>query len=480
MGRGGKKRRSCWASVMGVLSAVLSHPDEIPYLFKMYMSARQAKRMAVGRGESFEFCYDMLNEVSRSFAIVIQQLNEELRDAVCLFYLVLRALDTVEDDMALKLDTKLPLLLRFHEVIYDRKWNMRDCGDGSYRRLMEEYPRVTDAFLTLRKEYREVIEEITRRMGHGMAAFIEKEVVSLKDWDEYCHYVAGLVGIGLSKLFVASGLEKEESFRRDDTDTLANSMGLFLQKTNIIRDYLEDIMEEPAPRMFWPRVVWSKYAGTLEELKEPEKREDAVRCLNELINNALKHVPDCIEYMGRISDASCFRFCAIPQIMAIGTLALCYDNGGVYEGVVKMRRGVTAMHMARTRDMRDVLAAFGKYAMDIAGKVRATENDDIAGETLRTVEAVETAIERAKPAALKRLHANGLALEDPDTIPTWVRIMLLLFFVGYALYAFTIDGLRTSLGVVEGYVSPGDMMQKVFALLMLAGVSFVVIRGKRI
>jgi len=25
-------------------------------------------------------------------------------------------------------------------------------------------------------------------------------------------------------------------------------MGLFLQKTNIIRDYLEDIMEEPAPR----------------------------------------------------------------------------------------------------------------------------------------------------------------------------------------------------------------------------------------
>lgn len=22
---------------------------------------------------------------------------------------------------------------------------------------------------------------------------------------------------------------------------------------------LQDIMEEPAPRMFWPRVVWSKY-----------------------------------------------------------------------------------------------------------------------------------------------------------------------------------------------------------------------------
>ena len=43
---------------------------------------------------------------------------------------------------------------------------------------------------------------------------------------------------------------------------LSNGMGLFLQKTNIIRDYLEDIMEEPAPRMFWPRDVWGKCVAT--------------------------------------------------------------------------------------------------------------------------------------------------------------------------------------------------------------------------
>ena len=33
--------------------------------------------------------------------MVIQQLPERLRDAICVFYLVLRALDTVEDDMGL-------------------------------------------------------------------------------------------------------------------------------------------------------------------------------------------------------------------------------------------------------------------------------------------------------------------------------------------------------------------------------------------
>ena len=70
---------------------------------------------------------------------------------------------------------------------------------------------------------------------------------------QYCHYVAGLVGIGLSRLFAASGLESSEV----GTDhQLANSMGLFLQKTNIIRDYLEDVVQG---REFWPKEVCSNH-----------------------------------------------------------------------------------------------------------------------------------------------------------------------------------------------------------------------------
>jgi farnesyl-diphosphate farnesyltransferase len=36
------------------------------------------------------------------------------------FYLVLRGLDTVEDDMALEVSFKVPELKTFHERIYDR------------------------------------------------------------------------------------------------------------------------------------------------------------------------------------------------------------------------------------------------------------------------------------------------------------------------------------------------------------------------
>ena len=55
-----------------------------------------------------------------SFAVVIQRLPLELRDAVCIFYLVLRALDTIEDDMAIEVSVKVPLLRVFYEKIYDR------------------------------------------------------------------------------------------------------------------------------------------------------------------------------------------------------------------------------------------------------------------------------------------------------------------------------------------------------------------------
>ena len=62
--------------------------------------------------------------------------------------------------------------------------------------------------------------------------------------------VAGLVGEGLSRLFTCTGYEKPEV--AEVSKTLANTMGLLLQKTNIIRDYLEDYVDG---RAFWPQDV---------------------------------------------------------------------------------------------------------------------------------------------------------------------------------------------------------------------------------
>nr|ABQ96265.1 squalene synthase [Psammosilene tunicoides] len=364
---------------MGSLGAILKYPDEFYPLLKLKMAIKEAEKQ-IPQEHHWGFCYSMLHKVSRSFALVIQQLGTELRNAVCVFYLVLRALDTVEDDTSIATEVKVPILRAFHQHIYDRDWHF-SCGTKHYKVLMDEFHHVSTAFLELDRGYQEAIEDITKRMGAGMAKFICKEVETVDDYDEYCHYVAGLVGLGLSKLFHNSGLEDMA------TDALSNSMGLFLQKTNIIRDYLEDINEIPKSRMFWPREIWSKYVDKLEELKYEQNSEKAVQCLNDMVTNALLHVEDSLTYMSALRDHAIFRFCAIPQIMAIGTLALCYNNIQVFRGVVKMRRGLTAIVIEQTNSMADVYGAFFDFACMLKPKV--DKRDPNATKTLSRIEAIQ-------------------------------------------------------------------------------------------
>jgi farnesyl-diphosphate farnesyltransferase len=120
------------------------------------------------------------------------------------------------------------------------------------------------------EKYRGVIKDIAKRMGNGMAdyannaAFNSYGVMTCEDFDLYCYYVAGLVGEGLTRLFIVSGLENPKLSEAHD---FAYSMGLFLQKTNIIRDFREDLDDG---RKFWPKEVWSKYANDMSEFKDPK------------------------------------------------------------------------------------------------------------------------------------------------------------------------------------------------------------------
>lgn len=66
---------------MGSLRAILSHPDDFYPLLKLKMAARHAEKQ-IPPEPHWGFCYSMLHKVSRSFALVIQQLTPELRNAV--------------------------------------------------------------------------------------------------------------------------------------------------------------------------------------------------------------------------------------------------------------------------------------------------------------------------------------------------------------------------------------------------------------
>lgn len=381
----------------------LIHPKELRALASVKISgsaemSEESLEQIAYKLHDRAFCYAALSKVSRSFATVIKQLPVELQDPVCLFYLVLRGLDSIEDDMSLPKHEKLELLRNFHNLFQDVNWNIKNVGDtDDYRYLMARFDNVARFFQTIKPAHQKVIIDICRQMADGMAEFSEKEVVTINDFDLYCHYVAGLVGIGLSELFAHSGLESSElSAQRK----ISNSMGLFLQKTNIIRDYLEDYQ---SGRIFWPREIWSQYADDLGYFAKNPNNQKSLDCLNHMVADALRHLRDVMGYLNQINNQSIFRFCAIPQAMAIATLSNVYNNADVFKKVVKIRKGIAARLMVETNSMKE----FNEFLLDFLSEI---ENNTLPNNP--SFELINRRINEVKQllrVEMKSTHKDGIA-----------------------------------------------------------------------
>ncbi|KAL1582564.1 hypothetical protein WHR41_08715 [Cladosporium halotolerans] len=325
--------------------------------------------------ENLKECFRLLKLTSRSFAAVIQELHPELLVPVCLFYLILRGLDTVEDDMTIPLSTKEPMLREFDGYLDDETWNFNGNGpDEKDRELLVKFDVVGREFKSVKEPYKVIIKDITKRMGNGMADYAknaehnEKGVNTVKDYELYCHYVAGLVGEGLTRLFVEAGLANPVLLKRPE---LMESMGQFLQQTNIIRDIREDHDDK---RYFWPREVWSKYVNSLPEIFLPENKEKALHCQSEMVLLALRRAEECLFYMAGVKEQSVFNFVAIPQTMAIATLELCFQNYAMFERNIKITKGAACSLMWQsTQNLQLVCDVFRKYARKIHAKNKPTD-----------------------------------------------------------------------------------------------------------
>lgn len=318
--------------------------------------------------ESLKKCFFWLDQTSRSFSAVIKELNPELLVPVCLFYLALRGLDTIEDDMTLSLEKKEPILRDFDSKLEQDGWTFTENGPNEKDRgLLVEFNYIIEEFKKIKPAYRAIIKDITKKMGDGMADYAKNAehnvngVDSIKDYELYCHYVAGLVGEGLTRLFVEGNLANPALLRRSD---LHESMGQFLQQVNIIRDIKED---QDDGRRFWPKEIWSKHVDKFDDLFKPENKEKALNCSSEMVLTALKRAPDCLFYLAGLRDQSVFNFCAIPQSMAIATLDVCFRNPAIFKKNVKITKGQACQLMTEsTQNLQLVCEVFRKFVRKIS------------------------------------------------------------------------------------------------------------------
>ena len=73
-------------------------------------------------------------------------------------------------------------------------------------------------------------------MGDGMAKYIQQDVATIADYDEYCHFVAGLVGVGLSQVQACIGMGNSNDCFLSECMTINANASATLAATPILPD----------------------------------------------------------------------------------------------------------------------------------------------------------------------------------------------------------------------------------------------------
>ncbi|WP_188204567.1 squalene/phytoene synthase family protein [Desemzia incerta] len=182
----------------------------------------------------------VLKETSRTFYIPITFLKSDLKHSVASAYLVMRAIDEIEDHELISNDTKYELLMQVSELF------KQPFTEEAYLRIIEpvkeQLPEVSlrlyDWVQACPEGSRPMMMEISSEMAFGMAKWAKKnwQVQTKEDLDDYTYYVAGVVGVYLSRLWYWS-------YGQETDLDLAIGFGRGLQAVNILRNQKEDSEE---------------------------------------------------------------------------------------------------------------------------------------------------------------------------------------------------------------------------------------------
>jgi farnesyl-diphosphate farnesyltransferase len=297
----------------------------------------------------------VLPHVSRTFALTIPQLPPALRTSVTNAYLLCRIADTIEDEPAISPAATLTLLQRFVAVVCGRERaallaqdvaaQLSDRTLPAERDLVLHMEQVVAVTAGLDAAQRFAIERCVDVMCGGMHQFQRTAGLAglprSADMDDYCYYVAGVVGQMLTELFCAYSVPIRK--RRNALHDVAISFAQGLQMTNI----LKDVWEDRARGMCWlPQDVFARYGVDVAAIspQRADARFDAG--MRELVGVAHAHLRNALSYTLLIpaDETGIRRFCLWAVGLAVLTLRKIAANPGFSSGAqVKIRRSAVVM-----------------------------------------------------------------------------------------------------------------------------------------
>ncbi|MXW82355.1 MAG: squalene/phytoene synthase family protein [Rhodothermaceae bacterium] len=293
--------------------------------------------MKIRLEEDIVYQTDILQEVSRTFALTIPQLPDPLGVVVGNAYLLCRISDTIEDEEALSPSQKREFSDRWiavvegsndaHEFAQDLSGLLTLSATRYEHDLIINTPRVIRITQSFSKSQQQILQRCVNIMADGMAVFQEganlEGLSDLEQFNSYCYHVAGVVGEMLTELFCDYSAEIDA--RKKALFALSSSFGQGLQMTNILKDLWED---RNRGACWLPRSIFLAYDFDLSSLSRQHTDPRFIQGLNELIAIAREHLDNALQYILLIPphETGIRRFCLWALGMALPTLRRIYKR----------------------------------------------------------------------------------------------------------------------------------------------------------
>ena len=317
--------------------------------------------------ESLEFCRSILQTVSRSFALTIPMVEQNILVPIMVGYLEARILDSFEDEVGRKettLDQRMQAMDTIMEIIDnpDSEGTKEKIAHISgmagdyisnphYQKLVENFESVMRIHRTFDDGTKASMSFWLNEMNFGMKKFLELTIRDFENLDEYCYYVAGTPSGFLTELILNNSdeltPEQDATLKRTERD-----FGLFLQKVNIIRDFREDIKRNE--KIFWPHCLFEPHGLGPKDLLDPMNKHVAMEALAAMLTNASQHIQPVKEYLLAIPEQynGFRRGAAVNFQMGVGTLEAMRGNSDVFYS----DKPVKIDHATRDRILADPMA----------------------------------------------------------------------------------------------------------------------------
>lgn len=288
--------------------------------------------------------YELLEQVSRTFALSNRMLPRRFRYPMTVAYLLFRVSDYLEDNPVLRRWEKAELLHSWERVLAgvmptgELEGALRPLPrSDSEAEVAHRFGQILEKLEEMPPEVGEAIRQYARETTLGMELWQRKgpQIRTEAELDEYMHYVAGIVGLMITDVF--STISVSVRSRRRSLLPLAREYGLGLQTVNIIRGVRKD---RERGWIFVPEEYCREAGIEPEQLFFRSRSRESLEVMDRLAEKAERHLRGGLRYvlalprsLYRVRVASMW-----PLMFAAKTLAVSRRNPDVLFGEAKMSR----------------------------------------------------------------------------------------------------------------------------------------------